>query len=450
MSRLIGPQGPSIFRAARLGVLLSVILVAASAVRAAEPENCHVATYRMADGGFIDIAPSSGDTLRWRRFDGTTGALTKAQDSWTSTLGWTERPDGKTVRFTDCDHVEFAGMSGSRIALGTTDATFESHGTELAGRLVMPQGRGIVPIVVLVHGSEHDSALKYYALQRMLPAEGIGVFVFDKRGTGISGGTYTQDFSLLADDDIAAMREAKKLSGPRAGRIGYQGGSEAGWVVPIAVNRVPVDFAIVSFGLAVSVIDEDQQEVEIEMREEGHSSAEIADALKVARAAENLIADGFTKGFEEFDAVRAKYRHASWYKDLHGDFTYMLLPLTKAQMQAMAPKFDWHTPFRYDPMPTLHADTVPQLWVLGTEDYEAPSRITSQRILSLIANGKPYTLALYPGAEHGMTLFEKDARGERQSTRFAPGYFKMMADFIRDGRLSGAYGNAGIAQPASH
>jgi len=43
------------------------------------------------------------------------------------------------------------------------------------------------------------------------------------------------------------------------------------------------------FGLAVSVIDEDQQEVEIEMREKGHSSAEIASALEVARAAENIL-----------------------------------------------------------------------------------------------------------------------------------------------------------------
>ena len=34
--------------------------------------------------------------------------------------------------------------------------------------------------------------------------------------------------------------------------------------------------------------------------------------------------------------------------------------------------------------------------------------------------------------------------GERLSTRFAPGYFQMMADFFRDGRISEHYGKAEI------
>ena len=140
----------------------------------------------------------------------------------------------------------------------------------------------------------------------MLPAEGVGAFVYDKRGTGASGGSYSQDFSLLADDAVAATREAKRLAGPRAGRIGYQGGSEGGWVAPLAANRAPVDFVIVCFGLAVTVIEEDQEEVALEMREEGHTPAEIVDALKVARAAETVMADGLAQGFREFDALRAK------------------------------------------------------------------------------------------------------------------------------------------------
>ena len=136
----------------------------------------------------------------------------------------------------------------------------------------MPEGNGKVPVVVLVHGSEHDSALDSYALQRMFPAQGIGAFVYDKRGTGSSGGAYTQDFDVLAHDVVAAMKEAKRLAGARASRIGYQGGSEAGWVVPLAVNRAPVDFAIVCFGLAVTVLHEDQESVALDMRFHRHSA----------------------------------------------------------------------------------------------------------------------------------------------------------------------------------
>ena len=70
---------------------------------------------------------------------------------------------------------------------------------------------GAVPVVVLIHGSEHSSARDSYALQRMLPAEGIGVFVYDKRGTGASGGSYTQDYSVLADDAMQAVRAPETL-----------------------------------------------------------------------------------------------------------------------------------------------------------------------------------------------------------------------------------------------
>ena len=447
MSRLKSKQVRAVSYVA--SVALCIGLVTASIAYAVEPPDCYIGSYRLKDGSLVDIAPSEKNTLRWRRFDGTTGALHKtAEGNWSSTYGWTERPDGKRVSFADCDSgkIDFDGVPGNRIPLDVTNTTFSSHETNLAGRLVMPAGKDKVPVVILLHGAEHDSALTNYYLQRMLPAEGVGVFVYDKRGTGKSGGTYSQDFSLLADDAVAAMREARRLAGGRAGRVGYQGGSQGGWIAPIAANRAPVDFVIVCFGLAVSVIDEDQQEIEIEMREKGHSPDEIAKALEVGRAAETVIASGFTQGFKEFDAVRAKYRDAPWYKDVHGNYTYMFLPYSEAELRAMAPKFDWHTPFDYDPMPTLRADTTPQLWILGGEDYEAPSAETSRRIKSLITDGRPFTLAIYPHAEHGITLFETKPDGTRTSTRYAPGYFDMIRDFIRDGRLHDAYGDAEITR----
>lgn len=435
---------------ARRAIALCAFLLVAPPALAVETQDCHVGSYRLTDGTFVDIAPSEKDTLRWRRFDGTTGALHAMPGGvWKSTYGWTGSADGKTISFSGCTtgRIDFAGVRGQRIPFDATDTRFTSHGVTLVGRLVMPKGAGDVPVVILLHGAEHDSALTDYSLQRMLPAEGIGAFVYDKRGTGKSGGAYSQDFNLLADDAVAALHEARRLGRSRVARIGYQGGSEGGWVAPIAANRAPVDFVIVCFGLAVSVIDEDQQEVEIEMREKGYSPALIAKALEVARAAETVIASGSSNGLKEFDEVRAKYRNEPWYKDLHGNYTWLLLPYSKSQLKAMAPKYEWGTPFHYDPMPALRAATAPELWIVGGEDYEAPSAETSRRIRSLIGDGRPFTLAVYPGAEHGMTLFEKGPDGERISTRYAPGYFAMMRDFARSGRLAGRYGDAIITTP---
>ena len=416
--------------------------------------HCEIGTYRFSNGEIVDIARSEGDTFRWRKFDGTTGVLhKKGEGSWTSTMGWTDRPDGHTASFTRCatGEIEFDSKKAHRIPFDVTDTKFEGRGgVKLAGRLVLPKSNDPVPIVVLVHGAERESARASYALQRLLPAENVGAFVYDKRGTGGSDGKYTQDFDTLADDAVAAMREAKRIAGARCVRIGYQGGSQGGWVAPLAATHAPVDFVIVSFGLAVSVIDEDQEEVALEMRLKGHNQEEISKALEVASAAEAIFESGFTKGFERFDAVRAKYRNEPWYKDLHGNYTHFILPYTAAEIREKGKDFIWGTPFRYDPMPTLRAVEAPQLWILGEDDLEAPSAETSRRIKTLIAKGKPITLALFPHAEHGMTEYEVASNGERVSTRYAPGYFAVMRDFARNGHVSGSYGSSVVVKPTAN
>jgi hypothetical protein len=123
---------------------------------------CQIGTYRFSNGEIVDIARSEGDTFRWRKFDGTTGVLHKKEDgSWTSTLGWTDRPDGHTASFARCANgeIQFDGKKAHRIAFDATDTLFEGRsGAKLAGRLVLPKGNEQIPIVVLVHGAERDSA----------------------------------------------------------------------------------------------------------------------------------------------------------------------------------------------------------------------------------------------------------------------------------------------------
>ncbi|MEZ5920075.1 MAG: hypothetical protein R3C60_01860 [Parvularculaceae bacterium] len=225
-------------------------LVLAAFVTPAASEECAVGAYRLQGGDVVDIAPSEGEMLRWRRPDGTTGALMRGTSgAWTSSLGWTGRSDGVRVTF-DCKHgaIVFGGVHGRRIAFDVSETRFAVEGAMLSGRLIMPHGKEAAPIVVLVHGAERISARETYALQRLLPAAGIGAFVYDKRGTGDSSGRYTHDYLILAVDAVAAMREARRIAGDRAGRIGYQAGSQGGWVAPLAARITLVDFVVVSPG----------------------------------------------------------------------------------------------------------------------------------------------------------------------------------------------------------
>lgn len=437
--------------AARCGLALAVAFASTQLSFAQSATDCHAATYRLANGTLVDISPESDATLRWRLFDGETGALHRqSEGNWIGTYGWSSRNDGKVVRFSSCTAgtIDFNGIAGRRIAFDITDVTFKSHGTTLVGRLVMPLGKGQVPVAVLIAGSEHASMIRAFFLQRMLPAEGIGVFVYDKRGTGRSGGRYTQVFSLLADDAVQAVRQARRLAGDRLGHIGFWGGSEGGWVAPLAALRIHVDFVIVGYGLAVSILDEDQEAVELQLRDRGFSETDIVEALAVAAAAENVAASGFEHGYRTLDTLRARYRSAPWYKYVRGDYAWLLLPRSDAELRALGKKLNaWHIPFYYNPMPVLVADRVPQLWIVGGQDFDAPAAVTSQRIKQLISMGKPFTLAYYPDASHVMMMFDSKPDGTRVYTRYAPGYFAMMRDYILRGRLSGAYGNAIITLP---
>jgi pimeloyl-ACP methyl ester carboxylesterase len=413
--------------------------------------DCHVGAYRLTDGSMVDIAPTDSDALRWRRLDGSTGKLTHGDgEVWTSSLGWTDRPDGKSVQFSDCakGQLSFHGMKGTRIPFQVQETTFTGDGgTKLVGRLILPPGQAKVPIVVLVHGAEHDSAMTFDAMQREFPAEGVGAFVYDKRGTGASGGSYTQDYSMLANDAVAAVAEARRLAGARAGRVGYRGGSQGGWVVPLAATRTKVDFVIVGYGLAVSPLEEDREAVAFDLKLKGYDQTVIDKAWELSDAIGLILSSGLTKGFDQLEAAKAKYAKEPWYKDVRGDFSYMVLPMSSDEIREKGKAFaSWNTPWHYDSMAVLENLHTPQLWELGEDDIDAPSGETLRRLSSLQAKGLPITTALFPHAEHGMTEYELKPDGGRVSTRYSAGYMPMAIDYAK-GKLSLPYGASKVVLP---
>jgi pimeloyl-ACP methyl ester carboxylesterase len=411
--------------------------------------DCHVGIYHLRAGSDVDIAPGGDAHLRWRRKDGTSGELTETPDgTWTSTLGWTDQPDGKRVSFSECakGEIDFAGVSGRRIPLEITDTSFQSGNFSLAGRLVMPKGSARVPIVILVHGSENSSARNFFALQRLFPSEGIGVFVYDKRGTGISGGEFSHDYELLAHDAVAAMREARRLAGTRAGRVGYQGTSQGGWVAPLAATMAPVDFVVVGYGLAVSPLDEDRSAIVLDMTRHGYGSDVVAKAMEVADASAAVISSNFKDGYDRVDAVRAKYEKEPWLKYVHGNITFAVLGMPHDELREQGPRLLPGIRPHYDPMPVLRRLKIPQLWILGEDDIDAPSAETAQRLRALAAEGLPIITAMFPHAEHGIFEYQTLPDGTRVSTRNADGYFSMMRDFILTGRLQGSYGSSVVSR----
>jgi pimeloyl-ACP methyl ester carboxylesterase len=292
----------------------------------------------------------------------------------------------------------------------------------------------------MVHGSERTSALNSsYAYS--LAAQGITVFVYDKRGTGSSEGEYTQNFELLAADAAAAFAHAKAMTAGRITRAGYFGGSQGGWVAPLAATHSAADFVAIGFGLVASPIEEDREQMVSEGRELGLDAPafELIDALSTATS--RLVLSGFSQGYDELDEIRSQLSRHPWSQRLHGEYSGEILRLSDDELRRLGrARFDnveliWN----YDSIAALRRVNVPVLWVLAAEDREAPIETTRAALLQLKKAGKPIDVYLFPDTDHGMFEFVANPDGTRKITRITDGYLRLLGDWIK-GQVAGKYG----------
>lgn len=410
---------------------------------------CHVGAWRLADGRVMALTPSQGDSLRYRLMDGRSGRLYPlGAGRFESGEGWTSRkPVALEAEFGSCGSTKLrlqearaAALSGARIPLERQDFLFSGPGIELAGRLVLPPG-GTGTVVVLAHGSEKDSARRYYALQYFLPAAGIGVLVYDKRGTGGSSGSYTQDFHLLAQDLVAAVGEARRRV-PDA-RIGLLGGSQGGWIAPLAATLVPVDFVIAAYGMAEGPLAEDREEVQRELRELGYGPEAQARARELTDATGRVMVSRHASGFEELAEVKSRLRDEPWIGQVRGEYTASLVRWPGWLLKIVGPFYDQGTSWEYEPVPVIKQVTSPMLWVLAGQDREAPSATTLEILRGLQPQPGRLDIAVFPTADHG--IIEMSGKGSgRRLLRHSEGYFDLLVAWIRGEAGGRRFGNAEI------
>ena len=108
------------------------------------------------------------------------------------------------------------GMSGSEAAGDETGAKFmvEEHPIEfhnktvnLAGSLLLPRREVPLPAVVFVHGAGRHTRESLREVGEYFAANGIAALIYDKRGTGQSGGVYEsrQPYNNLVNDALSAV-----------------------------------------------------------------------------------------------------------------------------------------------------------------------------------------------------------------------------------------------------
>ena len=169
-------------------------------------------------------------------------------------------------------------------------------------------------------------------------------------------------------------------------------------------------------------------------------------AMQIADASAVILKSNFQDGYEQLNSLRLRYGTEPWFKFIHGDVTWVLLDKSPDELRVAGPKLFAGIPLHYDPTPVLRNLTVPELWILGQDDVDAPSAETARRLRALGAAGRPISVAVYPHAEHGIYEYETAANGERLSTRQPDGYFRLMKDFILGKALDPQYGTAIVSR----
>src|SRR4030095_11245035 len=115
------------------------------------------------------------------------------------------------------------------------EVRFQSGGITLVGTLRLPLTKRKHPAVFLLQGSgdADREAESFYA--DYFARQGIATLVYDKRGTGSSGGDYRDEsFDDFAADALAGIHYLQSRKEIDAKRVGLYGRSHGGMVIPLA------------------------------------------------------------------------------------------------------------------------------------------------------------------------------------------------------------------------
>lgn len=231
------------------------------------------------------------------------------------------------------------------------DVTFENAGVTLAGTVYFPLGPGPHPGLAVHFGSGEWTRGTFEELGVFVGEFGLAVLTYDKRGVGESEGVCCpEDFPLLAGDFAAGAEALRGRPEVNRRRVGFMGGSQGAWVVPIAAAQQGDDvlFVIEGVGGVVSVGEQNvfQQMTGFETcTPTGTPAAEIETAMDAAR----------NTGF--------------------------------------------------DPLPNLEAMTAPTLWVFGATDASTPTARSVARLDSLKTElGKDWTWEVFEDANHDLIV----------------------------------------------
>jgi uncharacterized protein len=279
-------------------------------------------------------------------------------------------------------------VSGSELRIERED------GVVLAVSLTLPE-RLPAPALVALHGAQpglRDDPL-FHHLHETLPAAGVAVSTFDRRGEGASTGERSAGrFELLAADADALVEALGAQEEIDAERIGLWGISQGGWVAPLAAVRSgrPA-FLVLLSSCGVTPAEQMRYSTAERMRRAGYDEAAVRQMTTLRLTLEEL-ARGRGSRAEGERLLEAARREPWW------ELEYLPDRLPENFDDARA----WRDEMEFDPEPVFAEVRVPTLLFYGEDDEWIPidDSIEAWRR----ARGAGVEIVRLPGTGHDATL----------------------------------------------
>jgi hypothetical protein len=249
------------------------------------------------------------------------------------------------------------------------------------------------------------------------------VFAYDKRGVGESGGNWKESsIADLASDAVAAVNHLKARE-PNA-QIGLWGGSQGGWIVPIAATLSPNVAFIISVSGAGMSPGEQMLYCQDNQWRDGRLPEKDRERLYVAwKSFYDYISTG-----QRASALDANVRELETTKFLDDR-----RPLKSSEV-ATEPFFQKFG-YGFDPLPYWRKVKCPVLAIWGERDTMVPAKRSAELIEGALrsAGNTKYLVRVFPQARHGIDVPGKQRLPEGWvDWQFAPGYVDLMIKWIKE------------------
>lgn len=299
--------------------------------------------------------------------------------------------------------------------MSAEQVTFHSGAIQLRGTLVKPDAPGPRAAVIILHAAGGGTrAYPFYQhLQEQLPARGVAVLTFDRRGSGASGGDFTTaDFDDLAADGAAAFRCLRRRTDIDPTRIGLYGISQGGWIAPlVAVKEPDAAFLVIVSGCALPPAAQMDYAARYTLREAGFSAAVQEQALALRRQTNEYFRGAVDR--EALTAALRQFENEPWFAAAYLD--------PSAALPADPRASKWYYEMDYDPLPVWQQVSQPTLFLFGDRDRWVPvaaSRATYRQATAHMSDVDFVTLA-----EIDHLMGERDRQDE---SRVSERYFEIL------------------------